>query len=116
VAQRFQRCDKVQVRAASSRRGTHGRPPRGNTGYSVYFITAATFQRALLFRKDTMARLLVEVLFHYRDHNSYLLHEFVVMPDHFHLLISPKVTVERSLQLIKGRIFLSGEKRTGIRR
>lgn len=77
-------------------------PPRGNTGYSVYFITAATFQRSPLFRKEPMAKLFVEVLFHYRDRKNYLLHEFVLMPDHFHLLISPTLSLERSLQLIKG--------------
>ncbi|MFZ0299524.1 MAG: hypothetical protein WAM13_14335 [Candidatus Sulfotelmatobacter sp.] len=42
-------------------------PPRGNTGYSIYFITASTFQRRPLFRNEPMARLFVEVLFHYRD-------------------------------------------------
>jgi putative transposase len=77
-------------------------PPRGNTGYSVYFITASTFQRSPLFRKEPMARLFVEVLFHYRDKKNYLLHEFVLMPDHFHLLLSPTLSLERSLQLIKG--------------
>ena len=77
-------------------------PPRGNTGCSVYFITASTFQRRLLFNKEPMARLFVEVLFHYRDHKNYLLHEFVLMPDHFHVLISPTLSLERSLQLIKG--------------
>ncbi len=77
-------------------------PPRGNIGYSVYFITASTFQRKPLFLKEPMALLFVEVLFHYRDHKNDLLHEFVVMPDHFHLLISPTLSLERSLQLIKG--------------
>jgi putative transposase len=33
---------------------------------------------------------------------AYHLHEFVLMPDHFHLLISPTITLERALQLIKG--------------
>jgi putative transposase len=77
-------------------------PPRGNTGYSVYFITASTFQRTPLFRKEPMARLFAEVLFHYRDKKNYLLYEFVVMLDHFHLLLSPTISLERSLQLIKG--------------
>ncbi len=77
-------------------------PFRGNTGYSVYFITASTFQRRLLFSKEPMARLFLEVLFHYRDKKNYLLHEFVLMPDHFHLLLSPTLSLERSLQLIKG--------------
>jgi putative transposase len=77
-------------------------PPRGNTGYSVYFITASTFQRIPLFRREPMARLFVEVLFHYRHRKNYLLHEFVLMPDHFHLLLSPTLSLERSQQLIKG--------------
>src|SRR5580693_10199021 len=76
-------------------------PPRGNTGYSIYFITASTFQRRPLFRNEPMARLFVEVLFHYRDKKKYIFHEFVVMPDHFRLLLSPTVSLERSLQLIK---------------
>jgi len=49
-----------------------------------------------------MARLFMEVLFHYRDKRNYFLHEFVLMPDHFHLLVSPTLSLERSLQLIKG--------------
>jgi putative transposase len=68
-------------------------PPRGNTGHGAYFVTASTFQRSLLFRKEPMARLFVEVLFHYRDKKNYLLHEFVLMPDHFHLLLSPALSL-----------------------
>jgi len=88
-------------------------PPRGNTGYSAYFITASTFQRRLLFSGEPMARLFVEVLFHYRDHKNYLLHEFVLMPDHFHLLISPTLSLERSLQLIKGGFSYRAKKELG---
>jgi putative transposase len=77
-------------------------PPRGNTGCGVYFITASAFQRRPLFRKEPMARLFVEVLVHYRDKKNYLLHEFVLMHDHFHPLVSPSLSLERSLQLIKG--------------
>ncbi len=52
---------------------------------------------------EKIALLFVEVLLNYRAEGKYLLHEFVVMPDHFHLLISPNlITLERSLQLIKG--------------
>jgi len=49
-----------------------------------------------------MARLFLGVLFGYRSQEKYLLHEFVLMPDHFHLLITPLLTLERALQLIKG--------------
>jgi putative transposase len=49
-----------------------------------------------------MARLMIEVFYHYREKRNYFLHEFVVMPDHIHLLLSPITTLERSMQLIKG--------------
>jgi len=77
-------------------------PPRGNTGYSAYFITASAFERQTLFQSQRMAELFVKVLFDYRDQKKYLLHEFVLMPNHFHLLITPTLSLERALQLIKG--------------
>jgi len=77
-------------------------PHRGNTGYSPYFITASTWQKRSLFQSARMARLLIEVMLHYRREKKYLLHEFVVMPDHFHLLLTPTLTLERAMQLIKG--------------
>jgi REP element-mobilizing transposase RayT len=49
-----------------------------------------------------MAGLFVDVLLHYRQEEKYLLHEFVVMTDYFHLLITPTQTLERVMQLIKG--------------
>jgi putative transposase len=33
---------------------------------------------------------------------AYLLHEYVLMPEHFHVLITPLVTLERAVQFIKG--------------
>jgi putative transposase len=77
-------------------------PFRGNTGRGVHFITTSTFQKQNLFQSDRMRRLFVDVLFRYRDHERFLVHDFVIMPDHFHLLITPVVTLERTMQLIKG--------------
>jgi REP-associated tyrosine transposase len=46
----------------------------------------------------------LEVLFAYREQGKYCLHEFVVMPNHFHVLITvgPDMSIERAVQLIKG--------------
>ena len=44
---------------------------------------------------------MLEVLNHYRE-RGYLLHEFVIMKDHFHLLITPKTSLEKAVQFIKG--------------
>lgn len=64
-----------------------------------------------------MARLFLQVLYLYRRQGKYLLHEFVVMPNHFHMLISPNanVTLERALQLIKGRCSFEAGKRFGVK-
>ena len=77
-------------------------PRRGNTGYSCYFITASTFQKRNVLQSERMAGLFLDVLLHYRAQEKYLLHEFVVMPDHFHLLITPRESLERAMQVIKG--------------
>jgi putative transposase len=51
-----------------------------------------------------MARLLLDVLRDNRGKQRFLLHEFVVMPDHFHLIITPsgEVSLEKAVQYIKG--------------
>jgi putative transposase len=67
----------------------------------TYFVTSDTWERRALFQNEAWARLFFKTLFHYRG-ESYLLHEFVLMPDHFHLLISPHISLERAVQLIKG--------------
>jgi putative transposase len=44
-----------------------------------------------------------EVLYEYRAQEKYRLHEFVVMPDHFHLLLTldSEITIERAVQFVK---------------
>jgi putative transposase len=70
----------------------------------TFFVTSVTWQRVPIFRVEARARLLIEVLRGYRDQGKYFLHEFVVMPDHIHLLLSPagEVSLEKAVQFIKG--------------
>jgi putative transposase len=44
------------------------------------------------------------MLAHYRGEPKYLLHEFVIMPDHIHLLLTPapEISLERAMQFVKG--------------
>ena len=67
----------------------------------TYFVTAATWERRPLFKNARWAQLFLETLRSYRD-RAYLLHEYVLMPEHFHVLIAPTVTLERAVQFIKG--------------
>jgi putative transposase len=70
----------------------------------IFFVTTVTAQRLPVFRRDTIANLLIDTIAHYRDQQKLLLHEFVVMPDHLHLLITPaeNISLERVMQFIKG--------------
>jgi REP-associated tyrosine transposase len=79
-------------------------PYRGSTGTGTYFITASAYEKQNLLQANRMAGLLIEVLYHYRKQQKYILHEYVVMPNHFHLLITPvfPVSLEKALQYIKG--------------
>ena len=51
-----------------------------------------------------MAGLLIEVIYRYRAEKNYLLYQFVVMPNHFHVLLTLNrdLSVERAVQLMKG--------------
>ncbi len=70
----------------------------------MFFVTTVTWKRVPIFRVEGRARLMIDVLLEYRDQRKYLLHEFVVMPDHLHLLLTPApdISLERAIQFIKG--------------
>jgi putative transposase len=73
----------------------------------TFFITSVTAQRRALFQRAATADLLVDVFLHYREQGKYVLHDFVVMPDHFHALVTPAdvISLERAVQFIKGGFF-----------
>jgi putative transposase len=70
----------------------------------AYFVSSATWERRELFRVPQVAEILVQRILACRDKGAYQLHEFVVMPNHFHLLLTPSETtsLEKVVQLIKG--------------
>jgi putative transposase len=70
----------------------------------TYFVTTKTWQNRTLFKVAEVADTVVGRIFECRDNGVYLLHEFVVMPDHLHLLLTPgdTTTLEKAMQLIKG--------------
>ena len=88
---------------------------RGPTRDGTYFITASNFEKQSLLQSDRMAGLFIEVLFHYQKQGKYHLHEFVAMPNHFHLLITPlpPVTVEKTVQFVKGGFSYRAKKELG---
>ena len=69
-----------------------------------YFVTTKCWQSRTVFQVTEVAEILVDTLFTYRDRGIYLLHEFVIMPDHLHLILTPgsTATLEKAMQSIKG--------------
>jgi putative transposase len=63
-----------------------------------------TAQRRSLFQVTATAELLQQTILDYRSQGKFLLHAFVIMPDHFHALITPApdVSLEKAMQFIKG--------------
>lgn len=50
-----------------------------------------------------MARLFLQTLYSYRRQGKFRLHAFVLMPEHFHLLLTPsEIALERAMQFVKG--------------
>jgi len=66
----------------------------------TYFVSFQTAQRQGFFRNERWSTLFLHTLEHYLPQTG--LHEFVIMPDHVHLLLSPPAALERAIQLIKG--------------
>jgi putative transposase len=78
----------------------------------TYMITSSTWGRRSLFSREIWANLLIDTLYHYRG-TAYSLHEFVVMPDHIHVLLTPKTSLEKAVQFIKGGFSYRAKKELG---
>jgi putative transposase len=70
----------------------------------TFFVTSVAASHRPVLQTARMSSLLLDVLQDNRKQKRFLLHEFVIMPDHFHLLLTPApdVPLEKCLQYIKG--------------
>jgi putative transposase len=86
-------------------------------GLRTFFVTSSIAEKRNLLQSHRSAKLFIDVLYHYRDEHKYLLHDFVVMTDHFHVLItvSEEMTIERAVQFIKGGFAFRAGKELGFR-
>ena len=70
----------------------------------TYFVTACAHMHQNLFQRREVAELMLATIFRYRDSGEFQVHEYVVMPDHIHLLLTldDERPLSRAMQLIKG--------------
>ena len=70
---------------------------------SCYFLTSTTYNRKPIFDNNKYAQILCNIIYNLRKKEKMLLLGFVIMPEHFHLLIVPaeKVKIPWIMQEIK---------------
>lgn len=70
----------------------------------TFFVSFSTFQRRFLLQSDRLCELLLDVLRDNRLKKRFQVHEFVFMPNHVHLLLTPapEVSLEKAVQFIRG--------------
>ena len=82
----------------------------------TFFVSATAIQRRRLLQSDRSANLFIEVLLAYRDSGKFRVHEFTVMPNHIHLLITPiESNISAAMQLIKGGFSFRAGKEFGLK-
>jgi putative transposase len=81
----------------------------------TFFVTSKTIGGRALLQTERMALLLIDVLQTYVAAGKFKLHDFVVMPNHFHLqlTIDREITIEKTVGLIKGNFSYRARKELG---
>mgnify|MGYP005816176083 CR=1 FL=1 len=79
-------------------------PHKSKGQLRTFFVTTSTSGGRSLFQSDRMAMLLIDVLRSYTLAGRFKVHDFVVMRNHVHVLltIDDELTIEKAMQLIKG--------------
>ena len=70
----------------------------------TFFISTATWERRSLLQSTPLCDLLLNVLRENRAKQRFELHEFVLMRDHVHLILTPSslIPLQKAIQFIKG--------------
>ncbi len=78
-------------------------------------MTSKTSLGRSLLQTDRMANLFIDVLRTYVAAKRFKIHDFVVMPNHFHLqmTVDNAITIEKAVQLIKGNFSYRAKKELG---
>jgi putative transposase len=81
----------------------------------TFFVTSKTMSGACLLQKERNAGLLIDVMRCYVAEGKFKIHDFVVMPNHVHLLmtVSGEMSIEKAVGMIKGKFSYRLQKETG---
>jgi putative transposase len=97
------------------------RPSRNSSHASArnpvrtFFVTSKTHRGVAILQTERMANLFIDVLRSYMRAGKFKVHEFVVMPDHVHVLLTvgPEMSIEKAVQMMKGNFSYRAKKELG---
>jgi putative transposase len=97
--------------------GRHAGPRQIVANDRTFFVSSSIWEKRNLLQSIRSAELFMNVLYGYRQQGKIRLHEFVVMPEHFHLLITigSSISIERAVQLVKGGFAFRAARELGLR-
>ncbi|MGD0294028.1 MAG: transposase [Terracidiphilus sp.] len=89
---------------AMARPNRNAKPEDALSPARTFFATTNTNMGRNLLQSERNAGLLIDVLRSHLAARKFKLHDFVIMPDHMHLLLTVEggMTIEKAMQLIKG--------------
>jgi putative transposase len=68
---------------------------------TIHYVTTVCFNRVAVFQKETACELFIEALARTREHCSFKLIGYVIVPDHAHLILNP---VNRDISVVMRRL------------
>ena len=81
----------------------------------TFFVTSRTSRGVAVLQTERIAHLFIDVLRFYMRAKKFKVHDFVVMPNHVHVLLSlgPEMSIEKAVQMMKGNFSFRAKKELG---
>src|SRR5215469_1552991 len=94
----------------------NSRPNAQPSDQRTYFVTSKSVGGRALLQSERMATLFIDVLRQYVAAGKFKVHEFVVMPNHVHVLLTvgAGTIIEKAVQLMKGNFSYRARKEFGL--
>jgi putative transposase len=91
-------------------------PESAQANTRTFFITTRAAEGKAILQSDRMADLFANVLRSYMREGKFRVHDFVVMRNHVHLLITvdDSMSIEKAVQLIKGNFSYRARSELGL--
>jgi putative transposase len=81
----------------------------------TFFVSSRTNRGIAVLQTERMANLFIDVLRSYMRARKFRVHDFVVMPNHVHVLLSlgPELSIEKAVQMMKGNFSYRAKRELG---